>query len=281
VSENLRLIQAYLEGDLSEQDVQRLEDLLSTEEGLDLFLATCHVDTLLSSRLGDRHVLRDVGAMIRSDAKQENQSSGSRIDKAVETIHWRRHPGRFVVLAAALTVVFVTAFFAIVWPRLGEEEVAQGPAEKVAPTVAQLVRVVDAQWEGEVPDPGEVLREGRQLQLKFGAGPLSRWGLGDSRRAGRVHRRGTQFWTARSRPVCKALWPKGLRRTTPAIEDESKSNGSAAGGVAWLASCGRPRPRCDFFRRLACKVNPALLSWNVLEGLPVESRTALTLRLLS
>jgi len=34
--------------------------------------------------------------------------------------------------------------------------------------VAQLVRTRDAEWEGEAPDPGEALREGRQLQLKSG-----------------------------------------------------------------------------------------------------------------
>ena len=86
---------------------------------------------------------------------EESERLGARVAKA---IHWQQHPGRFVSLAAALTLVFVTAFFTIVWPRLGEEEVApQGPAEKIAPTVAQLVRVVDAEWEGEPPHPGEPL----------------------------------------------------------------------------------------------------------------------------
>jgi len=38
----------------------------------------------------------------------------------------------------------------------------------MVPTVAQLVRVVDAEWEGETPHPGEPLRKGRRLQLKSG-----------------------------------------------------------------------------------------------------------------
>jgi hypothetical protein len=89
-------------------------------------------------------------------------------ERTVKAIHWRHHPGRFVSLAAALTVAFVTAFFTIVWPRLGEEDIAEGPVEKVPPTVAQLVRVVDAQWASQAPSAGEALQEGRRLRLESG-----------------------------------------------------------------------------------------------------------------
>jgi len=93
-----------------------------------------------------------------------------------ESIHWRRHPGRFVSLTAALTVAFVTAFFAIVWPRLGEEEIAKVPEQLVVPVerpaaVAYLKTAIDVEWNNDAEDlpvQGAVLRQGDLLRLKSG-----------------------------------------------------------------------------------------------------------------
>jgi len=154
------MVQRLLDDQLSPEEHQELPSLLANDDAARRqYIRLMHQQLTLSRLIGQSAT--DCG----EHAESQHESLASSLPTA---IHWRKHPGRFVAVAAVLTVFFLSAFFALVWPWPEEKEIAQGPAEKITPTVAQLVRVVDAEWEGVAPNPGEALKEGRQLKLKSG-----------------------------------------------------------------------------------------------------------------
>jgi hypothetical protein len=169
------LLDRYLEGLADEGELSELAEFIANNDAIaSQFVEAARLDDLLSRSFSSQQQDDDITdllaslGMVRETIDSDGQPNESPFGKAARAIHWRTHPGRFLSLALALTFAFVTAFFTIVWPRLGEEKVASGPAEKVTPAVAQLVRVVDAAWEGEAPSAGEALKKDRRLRLKSG-----------------------------------------------------------------------------------------------------------------
>ena len=88
---------------------------------------------------------------------------------------WPARPRSFVAASLGLTLAFWAIFFAFAWPNFMRTELAvERPAPQAtpeAPSVAQLIEVINVNWGGdlaEAPARGANLQKGRQLELKSG-----------------------------------------------------------------------------------------------------------------
>lgn len=140
------LLSRLLDGALSEEERLALSTLLASdekarEEYVDLIATHAALRqelsaapmsiTALADTLDEAQPTTDEQASAEFVSLKTPSSKWRAIDGALSTgINWRAHPGRFAVVALALTVVFLAAFFAIVWPRFGEEEVAPGVRQR-------------------------------------------------------------------------------------------------------------------------------------------------------
>jgi len=178
-----KLIDGWLDGELSAEQTRRLEAWLREDEQhvAEFVRATSLHRQLRDMLLGQQAQAAVLGDLAPAEDKREQvpvpparprSSILGFLGDVSEAVNWRVHPVRFFTVAVLLTVVTWVGFYFWIRPALlGESEVARRPGETTLPLVARLRRTADAQWAGSpasAPIPGSFLQQGRTLELKSG-----------------------------------------------------------------------------------------------------------------
>jgi hypothetical protein len=179
VNDPERLIDAYLDDELTEEQAHQLEDvLLNDADFLQLFLArTCEHRLLHVTLTGQASIAeRTAEAIPRPalpaapalDAAVNDEGGQWSINKLARQIDWGRHPLYFAATVAVLTLTAWLVFATLLGPfRPNNVDLAEQKDTASQGFVARLTAVNSARWDTAAPR-GPNLTAGQELQLTEG-----------------------------------------------------------------------------------------------------------------
>ena len=106
-------------------------------------------------------------------AEEQVQSTATvfaSVARLAESIHWRKHPGRFFVVASALTLLFWLGFYQWIAPDSSQTASHSVNDNTVAKVVASLTATQNCVWANDAEKPAEPMHlvEGQRLEVQSG-----------------------------------------------------------------------------------------------------------------